>query len=136
MQTRTLHGGVLGGQPEGVPPKRMQHLEALHALHAREDVPHHVVAGVPDREVAGWIRIHDQVVVDRKSTRLNSSHSQISYAVFCLKKKTDRYTQRGPSASGFRRCLCRTNSAPRLSQRNCTRRSVSRRRRCSTSSIR
>src|SRR2546430_4423636 len=28
-----------------------------------------------------------QPVVDRKSTRLNSSHSQISYAVFCLKKK-------------------------------------------------
>src|SRR5688572_32150511 len=27
---------------------------------------------------------------DRKSTRLNSSHSQISYAVFCLKKKTKR----------------------------------------------
>src|SRR2546430_13484908 len=29
---------------------------------------------------------------DRKSTRLNSSHSQISYAVFCLKKKRDRRT--------------------------------------------
>src|SRR2546427_7045779 len=28
-----------------------------------------------------------QVQADRKSTRLNSSHSQISYAVFCLKKK-------------------------------------------------
>src|SRR2546428_1725409 len=27
---------------------------------------------------------------DRKSTRLNSSHDQISYAVFCLKKKTQR----------------------------------------------
>src|SRR5690606_41325134 len=27
---------------------------------------------------------------DRKSTRLNSSHVKISYAVFCLKKKTDR----------------------------------------------
>src|SRR5256886_4199190 len=27
--------------------------------------------------------------LDRKSTRLNSSHSQISYAVFCLKKKSD-----------------------------------------------
>src|SRR2546430_9295690 len=27
-------------------------------------------------------------IKDRKSTRLNSSHSQISYAVFCLKKKT------------------------------------------------
>src|SRR2546430_9021377 len=31
--------------------------------------------------------------VDRKSTRLNSSHSQISYAVFCLKKK--KRTRRG-----------------------------------------
>src|SRR2546430_13623183 len=29
----------------------------------------------------------DRFVLDRKSTRLNSSHSQISYAVFCLKKK-------------------------------------------------
>src|SRR5688572_31557080 len=29
----------------------------------------------------------EAVLVDRKSTRLNSSHSQISYAVFCLKKK-------------------------------------------------
>src|SRR2546430_8167243 len=28
-----------------------------------------------------------QLQLDRKSTRLNSSHSQISYAVFCLKKK-------------------------------------------------
>src|SRR2546427_8880016 len=30
---------------------------------------------------------------DRKSTRLNSSHSQISYAVFCLKKKKKRQTK-------------------------------------------
>src|SRR2546430_11227766 len=30
---------------------------------------------------------------DRKSTRLNSSHSQISYAVFCLKKKNSMMTQ-------------------------------------------
>src|SRR5688572_32373581 len=29
----------------------------------------------------------DRLARDRKSTRLNSSHSQISYAVFCLKKK-------------------------------------------------
>src|SRR2546430_7932158 len=28
---------------------------------------------------------------DRKSTRLNSSHSQISYAVFCLKKKKNKH---------------------------------------------
>src|SRR5256712_10018581 len=34
--------------------------------------------------------------IDRKSTRLNSSHDQISYAVFCLKKKThnNRSTRR------------------------------------------
>src|SRR2546430_10777500 len=31
--------------------------------------------------------------LDRKSTRLNSSHSQISYAVFCLKKKKTRTVQ-------------------------------------------
>src|SRR2546430_11634340 len=30
---------------------------------------------------------HRGLIRDRKSTRLNSSHSQISYAVFCLKKK-------------------------------------------------
>src|SRR2546428_1950779 len=30
---------------------------------------------------------------DRKSTRLNSSHDQISYAVFCLKKKKKQYKQ-------------------------------------------
>src|SRR2546427_6922799 len=35
---------------------------------------------------------------DRKSTRLNSSHSQISYAVFCLKKKK---IQRGTHAHGI-----------------------------------
>src|SRR5205085_11457062 len=33
-------------------------------------------------------------VTDRKSTRLNSSHSQISYAVFCLKKKNIRTRRR------------------------------------------
>src|SRR5256886_12324604 len=42
-----------------------------------------------EEHVAGGDRGRDHVgeVVDRKSTRLNSSHSQISYAVFCLKKK-------------------------------------------------
>src|SRR2546430_5772894 len=33
------------------------------------------------------------VMEDRKSTRLNSSHSQISYAVFCLKKKKNKQTR-------------------------------------------
>src|SRR5437870_11511170 len=34
------------------------------------------------------------VLIDRKSTRLNSSHVAISYAVFCLKKKIERVLQR------------------------------------------
>src|SRR5256886_6074003 len=41
---------------------------------------------------------------DRKSTRLNSSHSQISYAVFCLKKKSDIHISdpsRGQPPFGF-----------------------------------
>src|SRR3712207_7801761 len=33
------------------------------------------------------LRLHPEVARDRKSTRLNSSHANISYAVFCLKKK-------------------------------------------------
>src|SRR3989475_3221808 len=40
------------------------------------------------------------VVSDRKSTRLNSSHSQISYAVFCLKKKK-HVKQRVPSTKSY-----------------------------------
>src|SRR5579859_1604826 len=49
------------------------------------------VAGAPGlRRKEGAFRPslrHDSAALDRKSTRLNSSHSQISYAVFCLKKK-------------------------------------------------
>src|SRR2546430_6673056 len=42
------------------------------------------------REMPLWAaRAYDQRTTDRKSTRLNSSHSQISYAVFCLKKKNN-----------------------------------------------
>src|SRR2546422_4547846 len=35
--------------------------------------------------------------LDRKSTRLNSSHGYISYAVFCLKKKKKKHTKTQPS---------------------------------------
>src|SRR5256885_11503702 len=43
-----------------------------------------VVSNVP-----GGIGVFESVMLDRKSTRLNSSHLVISYAVFCLKKKKD-----------------------------------------------
>src|SRR2546427_6980706 len=59
---------------------------------------------------------------DRKSTRLNSSHSQISYAVFCLKKKkkterSDRREQRltheAPAMPGSRLAARELESASR-----------------------
>src|SRR5438105_8587617 len=45
-------------------------------------------------------RAHISQKLDRKSTRLNSSHEWISYAVFCLKKKKGK--QNGPT-----QCACR-----------------------------
>src|SRR5437764_10191051 len=41
------------------------------------------------RQAGGGPRVPDRAL-DRKSTRLNSSHRCISYAVFCLKKKTSK----------------------------------------------
>src|SRR2546421_1241137 len=40
-----------------------------------------------EEEIRNIIKIISSSTLDRKSTRLNSSHDQISYAVFCLKKK-------------------------------------------------
>src|SRR5690606_40807730 len=58
----------------------------------------HIVVGRPIRQAAdpvaaaeaiqAQIREHFEKSKDRKSTRLNSSHVKISYAVFCLKQKT------------------------------------------------
>src|SRR5436853_728072 len=53
-----------------------------------------VIATAPQRRLA--IK-----TLDRKSTRLNSSHLGISYAVFCLKKKTT--TRRRPPTAGYDR---------------------------------
>src|SRR5438132_8813856 len=39
----------------------------------------------------GDLHAHRRSVLDRKSTRLNSSHTVISYAVFCLKKKKKKH---------------------------------------------
>src|SRR5256885_9037880 len=64
----SVAGGVIQGVPGAV------HCEGHHA------------ADVEGRAVSG----RQRVTADRKSTRLNSSHLVISYAVFCLKKK--KYT--------------------------------------------
>src|SRR5205809_5058694 len=50
--------------------------------------------GKPERPEEALLDVDDQEGQDRKSTRLNSSHGYISYAVFCLKKKnnTEQHT--------------------------------------------
>src|SRR2546430_12164613 len=67
----------------------------LHAFRVRHGV--RFAAQIHDgvSHAAGHIdegEIAQLAVGDRKSTRLNSSHSQISYAVFCLKKKKNDRT--------------------------------------------
>src|SRR5258708_25971772 len=52
----------------------------------------HMAAG------GGVRKVH--VCLDRKSTRLNSSHQIISYAVFCLQKKKRKGARRGTEAAG------------------------------------
>src|SRR5256885_5252876 len=63
---------------------------------------HGALIGLPDSRDVGavlkWAAAHNRL--DRKSTRLNSSHLVISYAVFCLKKKkTDIPSSRSSAAS-------------------------------------
>src|SRR5688572_32285849 len=48
---------------------------------------------IPSKSGASWASVLPAASIDRKSTRLNSSHSQISYAVFCLKKKKKKNKQ-------------------------------------------
>src|SRR5438132_10661862 len=61
---------------------------AIGITHAAYPVPQHLKAPLLARLLTGP-EMHDALVFtrDRKSTRLNSSHTVISYAVFCLKKK-------------------------------------------------
>src|SRR5688572_32694803 len=67
----------------------LQHLLLVRRLHVVRlrvgEQTVHVVAAVLAADADG--STHAARELDRKSRRLNSSHSQISYAVFCLKKK-------------------------------------------------
>src|SRR5688572_31585194 len=68
--------------------------------HEKKYLEFHNVSGVIlfSRNIESLSQVGDLVgsvcEQDRKSTRLNSSHSQISYAVFCLKKKKQTNTDR------------------------------------------
>src|SRR6266536_1189953 len=63
------HGGAAGRQRRAVRSANRHHISGAAPVGARRPGARHLVDG------------------DRKSTRLNSSHEWISYAVFCLKKK-------------------------------------------------
>src|SRR3712207_8235515 len=62
----------------------------------RPDLPQRWHRAVRRRPGAAAARLPDP---DRKSTRLNSSHANISYAVFCLKKKNKKITVKLSSAT-------------------------------------
>src|SRR3712207_7205669 len=58
-----------------------------------QEVGEPVAAGPVDHHVRLVADRRGEGVRDRKSTRLNSSHANISYAVFCLKKKNRNHTE-------------------------------------------
>src|SRR2546430_6445721 len=71
--------------PRRVDPVVPRHERVVDAVHGVDRLSSGLeVARRVDERLRMLVEIHE---VDRKSTRLNSSHSQISYAVFCLKKK-------------------------------------------------
>src|SRR5258708_31712824 len=66
---------------------------AEYEIAASVDAPALVNIDVPARAAGDDRAITSKLTRDRKSTRLNSSHQIISYAVFCLKKKKKRATK-------------------------------------------
>src|SRR5690606_41686738 len=88
------------------PTRRSSDLELQDALVTDSDLPRVSVARVEDDSDEDALNAARRVAmdlqrardVDRKSTRLNSSHVKSSYAVFCLKKKNG-YRSRKPAAT-------------------------------------
>src|SRR3712207_6964481 len=78
--TTLFRSGVVAVQQSGggLPPDGEGELPA--------EVPGVLDAGVHPLPAGRWVQVRG-VAGDRKSTRLNSSHANISYAVFCLKTK-------------------------------------------------
>src|SRR2546427_4288556 len=82
--TTLFRSGLRHGRAAVDPPRRDHDDPEEHEHGVPPDLRHRahlqlVLRQFPDRGLG-----------DRKSTRLNSSHSQISYAVFCLKKKKEK----------------------------------------------
>src|SRR2546430_13004712 len=73
-----------GGEPSRVPTAMNA---PAHEAPASRAAAKAAITVSQKRRAIGGSRVVALCLRDRKSTRLNSSHSQISYAVFCLKKK-------------------------------------------------
>src|SRR2546430_12938189 len=85
----------------------------IYRSHASEykSRPRRVGAGADARCADVREMVRAERPVDRKSTRLNSSHSQISYAVFCLKKKEIFFIKVGiHNHIGYSRFIIKTQS--------------------------
>src|SRR5688572_31875370 len=81
----TLFRSVTAAQQQHDGGQQAQNPNTNHRRDEREKSAERVAEPGARSSPAGPVDVG--VDVDRKSTRLNSSHSQISYAVFCLKKK-------------------------------------------------
>src|SRR3712207_8312704 len=75
--------------PRGVGYARRQGLEILLAEVVEVRLERRVPGGLPPERVEPGRPVPEVPYGDRKSTRLNSSHANISYAVFCLKKQNN-----------------------------------------------
>src|SRR5206468_11570628 len=77
---------------DALPISRERRMAAQVHFHCRREPAQavRVVLGMEECGLGEVHLLHPEDDADRKSTRLNSSHDQISYAVFCLKKKKNK----------------------------------------------
>src|SRR5690606_19493907 len=108
---RGLPRSGLAHQPENLAPAH-EKVHAVHGPHRRPLALQHLLQAAPQRKVLDEPAHFEKDVVllvhanftsaacpDRKSTRLNSSHVKISYAVFCWKKKKSELIQLGTATN-------------------------------------
>src|SRR5690242_21128450 len=82
-----------GQQPAHDPERQRESRRADDGLGSDQDAGRRRCQGHREGSAVGGRCGRTERLEDRKSTRLNSSHMSISYAVFCLKKKKERRTK-------------------------------------------
>src|SRR5260221_9430343 len=87
------HCSIASLQSIGIADVHLVHTGSMFAVVAFDidiAVAHHTSDASQQMIVGAGLADGEAISIDRKSTRLNSSHTVISYAVFCLKKKNKR----------------------------------------------